>query len=260
MVAVPATMKAQGKPRAVGLLVAKELDVIDGLMSNPKRPLLGVMGGAKVSDKVKFINALLGKVDHLLIGDGQATHELIRAQIDAERREQVVHFAMHRVVLNAADPVDRLTAHENVLRDRQIEEQRRLLIDDSNPRVTGVRGPAQDNLASVHEETSHVRLMDAAEDFHQGRLAGPVLPDQRMRLAGVQVKRHIFEGVHAGKRLRRAPQRQRRCPRARRGTGRLPIEGPVDVRRRAHGSRVPGPGGPPQAPQPTGYPNAWSRS
>jgi phosphoglycerate kinase len=67
MVAVPAAMKAQGKPRAVGLLVAKELEVIDSLMSNPRRPLLGVMGGAKVSDKINFINALLGKVDHLLV-------------------------------------------------------------------------------------------------------------------------------------------------------------------------------------------------
>src|SRR6516225_5175138 len=57
MVAVPAAMKAQGKPRAVGLLVAKELEVLDRLMLDPKRPLVGVMGGAKVSDKLKFINA-----------------------------------------------------------------------------------------------------------------------------------------------------------------------------------------------------------
>src|SRR5947209_4933689 len=79
MVAVPAAMKAQGKPRAVGLLVAKELEVIDGLMSDPKRPLFAVMGGAKVSDKVKFINALLGKVDHLLIG-GKMTYTFFKAQ------------------------------------------------------------------------------------------------------------------------------------------------------------------------------------
>lgn len=72
MVAVPAALKAAGKPRAVGLLVAKELDVIEGLMSAPKRPVLAVMGGAKVSDKIAFINALLQKVDHLLIGGKMA--------------------------------------------------------------------------------------------------------------------------------------------------------------------------------------------
>jgi len=72
MVAVPANLKAAGKPRAVGLLVAKELDIIEGLMSAPKRPVLAVMGGAKVSDKIAFIQALLAKVDHLLIGGKMA--------------------------------------------------------------------------------------------------------------------------------------------------------------------------------------------
>ncbi len=79
MVAVPMRMKNNGKPRAVGLLVAKELEIIDGLMSNPKRPLLAVMGGAKVSDKINFINALLGKVDHLLIG-GKMGYTFLKAQ------------------------------------------------------------------------------------------------------------------------------------------------------------------------------------
>jgi phosphoglycerate kinase len=79
MVAVPATMKAQGKPRAVGLLVAKELTVIDALMAHPKRPLIGIIGGAKVSDKIAFISALLSKVDHLLIG-GKMTFAFQKAQ------------------------------------------------------------------------------------------------------------------------------------------------------------------------------------
>jgi phosphoglycerate kinase len=79
MVAVPAAMKAAGKPRAVGLLVAKELDVIDALMSNPKRPVVAIMGGAKVSDKIAFINALLSKVDQLLIG-GKMGYTFLKAQ------------------------------------------------------------------------------------------------------------------------------------------------------------------------------------
>lgn len=79
MVAVPAALKTAGKPRAVGLLVAKELDVIEGLLGNPKRPLLSVMGGAKVSDKIAFITALLAKVDHLLIG-GKMAYAFLKAQ------------------------------------------------------------------------------------------------------------------------------------------------------------------------------------
>ncbi len=79
MVAVPAALKAAGKPRAVGLLVAKELEIIDGLMGAPKSPVLGIMGGAKVSDKIAFINALLAKVDHLLVG-GKMTYTFLKAR------------------------------------------------------------------------------------------------------------------------------------------------------------------------------------
>jgi phosphoglycerate kinase len=79
MVAVPAALKAAGKPRAVGLLVAKELEVIEGLMGAPMKPLLAVMGGAKVSDKIAFIRALLTKVDHLLIG-GKMAYTFLKAQ------------------------------------------------------------------------------------------------------------------------------------------------------------------------------------
>ncbi len=79
MVAVPAALKAVGKPRAVGLLVAKELEIIDGLMFKPQSPVLAVMGGAKVSDKIAFINALLTKVDHLLIG-GKMAYTFLKAK------------------------------------------------------------------------------------------------------------------------------------------------------------------------------------
>lgn len=78
MVAVPAALKAQGKPRAVGLLVEKELNVIDGLLADPERPFFAVMGGAKVSDKIAFINALLKKVDHLLVG-GKMAYAFLKA-------------------------------------------------------------------------------------------------------------------------------------------------------------------------------------
>jgi phosphoglycerate kinase len=77
MVAVPAAMK--GKPRVVGLLVAKELDILDKLLSAPPRPFVGILGGAKVSDKIGFIKSLLGLVDRTLIG-GAMTYTFMKAQ------------------------------------------------------------------------------------------------------------------------------------------------------------------------------------
>ena len=77
MYAVPAAMR--GKPRVVGTLVAKELQVLDTLLSNPGRPFVGILGGGKVSDKIGFIKALLGRVDRVLIG-GAMTYTFLKAQ------------------------------------------------------------------------------------------------------------------------------------------------------------------------------------
>ncbi len=77
MVAVPAAMA--GKPRVVGLLVAKELEILDKLLASPPRPFVGILGGAKVSDKIGFIKSLLGRVDKMLIG-GAMTYTFMKAQ------------------------------------------------------------------------------------------------------------------------------------------------------------------------------------
>jgi phosphoglycerate kinase len=55
-----------------GLLMEKEIDYLATTIESPKAPFVAILGGAKVSDKIKVIEALLGKVDKLLIGGGMA--------------------------------------------------------------------------------------------------------------------------------------------------------------------------------------------
>ena len=55
-------------PSAAGRLLAKEVDVLLGLRTRPRRPFVAVLGGAKVSDKLTVIEALLGVADTVLIG------------------------------------------------------------------------------------------------------------------------------------------------------------------------------------------------
>ena len=57
-------------PSAAGRVLAREVEVLDGLLQSPKRPFVAVLGGAKVSDKLGVIEALLDKVDVLLVGGG----------------------------------------------------------------------------------------------------------------------------------------------------------------------------------------------
>jgi phosphoglycerate kinase len=55
-------------PSAAGRLLAREVEVLGGLLESPKRPFVAILGGAKVSDKLGVINALLDKVDRLVVG------------------------------------------------------------------------------------------------------------------------------------------------------------------------------------------------
>jgi phosphoglycerate kinase len=58
--------------RAAGYLLKKEIDYLHDAVENPKRPFVAIIGGAKVSGKIDVIEALLPKVDTLIIGGGMA--------------------------------------------------------------------------------------------------------------------------------------------------------------------------------------------
>tara|TARA_B100000809_G_scaffold246531_1_gene274607 strand:- start:634 stop:1821 length:1188 start_codon:yes stop_codon:yes gene_type:complete len=70
MVGVPQAMG--GKPRVVGLLVAKEIQYLADVISAPQRPFMAILGGAKVSDKISVIKNLLKICDKVLIGGAMA--------------------------------------------------------------------------------------------------------------------------------------------------------------------------------------------
>ena len=70
MVGVPLAMGT--KPRVVGLLVEREIQFLSDAIANPKRPFVAILGGAKVSDKIKVIRHLLDICDKVLIGGAMA--------------------------------------------------------------------------------------------------------------------------------------------------------------------------------------------
>ncbi len=59
-------------PAVGGYLIRKELEYIGGALENPQRPLVAILGGAKVSDKIGVITNLMEKVDTLIVGGGMA--------------------------------------------------------------------------------------------------------------------------------------------------------------------------------------------
>ena len=63
---------AEYLPSAVGLLVEKEMEMFDKVLTQPEHPFVAVLGGAKVTDKLPVIENLLDKVDTILIGGGMS--------------------------------------------------------------------------------------------------------------------------------------------------------------------------------------------
>ena len=105
---------AERLPHAAGPLVAAEVAVLDRLTESPERPYVVVLGGSKVSDKLKVIEALLPTVDTLLVGGGMCFtflaaqgHEVGASLLEADRLEVCrALLATGKVVL----PVDVVAA------------------------------------------------------------------------------------------------------------------------------------------------------
>jgi 3-phosphoglycerate kinase len=69
-------------PAVAGFLIGKELDIMGKALSDPARPFVAILGGAKVSDKIGVINNLLDKVDALIIGGAMAYTFMAANDID----------------------------------------------------------------------------------------------------------------------------------------------------------------------------------
>jgi phosphoglycerate kinase len=69
---VAQVMKRQGKPAVAGYLLKREIDFLGNALTNPVRPFVAILGGAKIKDKIPVIEHLLPQVDTLIIGGGMA--------------------------------------------------------------------------------------------------------------------------------------------------------------------------------------------
>ena len=131
----------------------------------------------------------LGDLDDLLVGDREPAHGALGIEADAEAVEQRLDLAAacapRSIRLSAAQRVE---AHDDVLRDAEVGEQRRLLVDDGDAGVARrVRGVEVD-LGAVDEHRAGVAPDHAAEHLHERRLARAVLADQRAHLAGPEAE------------------------------------------------------------------------
>jgi phosphoglycerate kinase len=94
--ALPELMLASGRPAVAGRLLQREVEVLGRLLVDAERPYVAILGGAKVSDKLAVIHALIDRVDALLIGGAMAFTvlaaegaEVGRSLVEADRFDEV---------------------------------------------------------------------------------------------------------------------------------------------------------------------------
>jgi phosphoglycerate kinase len=121
------------QPAAAGLLMKRELEALTRILEAPERPLVAVLGGAKVSDKIALVEHLLSRVDALVIGGGMAFtflralgHPVGRSLVEPDRIEtarSALETARRRGV-QVVLPVDAIVADS---------------VDSASGRTVGIR-------------------------------------------------------------------------------------------------------------------------
>jgi phosphoglycerate kinase len=114
----PRAIRAKGGPAVAGFLMGKELDALGTAVTNPAHPYIAIMGGAKISDKIKLIENLLKTADKILIGGGMANtflkaqgHQVGTSLVEEDalpEAKRLMGMAANRIVL----PLDVVVAPE----------------------------------------------------------------------------------------------------------------------------------------------------
>lgn len=118
-----------------GYLIQKELEYLGEAVANPKRPMVAILGGAKISDKIKVINNLLDKVDSLIIGGGMAYTFLKAggAEIGTSLlEEEKMGYALEMVDKAKEKGVKLLLPIDNICGDAFSADAKVVVTDDQN--------------------------------------------------------------------------------------------------------------------------------
>lgn len=133
---------AERLPNAAGRLMQREVEVLSRLLADPDRPFIAIVGGAKVSDKLETVNALVDRVDALLVGGAMAFSFLAAAGIEVGKSlvEPDLYEEVRAAVRRAEDKGVLIQLPEDVVAAQEptLEADRRTLRVDAIPR--GVMG------------------------------------------------------------------------------------------------------------------------
>ena len=199
-------ISARGGRCVAGLLMERELKFLGEVLESPARPFAVLLGGAKVSDKIKVINRLLDKADSLLIGGamactfmlahGQKTgkslvepeHKQTALDAEAKARQRNVQFLLPTDSV-IATPVD----------TGKVDSKKRPVFDYANPRTVSGDIPDEDQCLDIGPATAR-RYAEALQGAKTILWNGPMgmFEDKRFAAGTDAVARAVASATQAG--------------------------------------------------------------
>lgn len=195
MYTVPGLM--EGKPRVVGFLVEKELKFLGEILSNPERPFVAILGGAKVSDKIGVIENLIDRVDRIIIG-GAMAYTFLKGRgksIGQSLCEDDFIDEGQKLLERAADvgcevvlPVD-----HHVVRKLKPGAPHRIAVGDIDPGYQAV------DIGPIAAQTFAQKIADAKTIFWNGPMGVFEIPpfDEGTKAVALAVAEATDKGAHS---------------------------------------------------------------
>jgi phosphoglycerate kinase len=153
--------------RGAGFVMAKEIDFLSRLLGNVDRPYVAVLGGAKVSDKIEVLDALLERVDAIVIG-GAMANTFLEAQ-----GKHVGKSKVEKDKLPVARNFLRKASEKKIAVHLPVDVLTGSGLDDTSPKVARVDGGIAENAMALDigpatVETYRKLLSDARTVFWNG--------------------------------------------------------------------------------------------
>ena len=189
----------------------RRLEHADGVEQHVDLPVGQRRGGLVHDEHPRIDGQRLGHLHHLLLGHAQIPHQLVGVDVHAQLVQQLLGLVVHPAPVHLEAVLHQLTAHEDVLRHRQLLGQVQLLIDGGDVQRLGVLGGVDLHLLPVEQDLALVLGVSAGEDLHQRRFARAVFAQQRVDLALAHRQVHVVQRQHAREPLHDAAHLEKFC-------------------------------------------------
>ena len=203
---VAQVLAKRNAPRAAGLLMERELKFLGDELENPAKPFVVILGGAKVSDKIKVIDRLLEKADTILIGGAMAyTFKLALGEKVGKSLVEPDRVDMAKSALDKAEQrgVQFLLPQDNIVatpvKTDKLNKKGKPIFDLQNPRT--VKGSFPDDVEGLDIGPETVKRF--SEEVRKAKTIlwnGPMglFEDPRFAEGTFAVARAVAEATKAG--------------------------------------------------------------